>query len=296
MSGSGRDAAAAVRAFKRGVRAVLPDRVVAVRTYRAVHGRWPSLFRPVTFSEKVLFRKNFDRRPILALFHDKLRVRDYVAERLGADMLPPLLLVTERPETIPFDDLPDRFVIKPSHASGLVAIVTDRRTLDRAAAIAQCHGWLRHDYYRQTREWMYRQLPRRIMVEAFIDQGTGGTPNDYKFYVFDGKVRIIQMDVGRFAGHRQGFFDTGWRRLAFALQYEPIRGAVAPPTHLDRMIAAAERLGEGMDFIRVDLYDTDRQCYFGEITTCPGSGLDTYHPPGFDHWLGAFWHLAKTRR
>ena len=285
-----------VRAFKRRVRSVLPDSVVAIRMHAAVHGGYPNVLRPSTFNEKVLFRKIFDRRPILTQFHDKLRVRDYVAERLGDGVLPKLLVATERPETIPFDVLPDKFVVKPSHASGLVTIVTDRRGIDREAIIAECRAWLRTDYYRQTRERVYRDIPRRIMVEAFIDDGTGGAPNDYKFFVFDGKVRLIQVDAGRFAEHRRSFFDTDWRRLDFTLLYHPIAGDVPRPPHLAQMVAAAERLGQGIDFIRVDLYDTEPRFYFGEITTCPGSGLERFHPVEYDRHVGAFWQLARARR
>jgi hypothetical protein len=284
-----------VRAFRNKVRKVLPDAVVAIRAHKAVHGTYPAVFRPVAFNEKVLFRKLFDRRPILVRFHDKLRVRDYVADRLGAAVLPVLHFAGDRPETIPFDTLPDRFVVKPGHASGLVRIVTDRQRLDPRAVIEECRAWLRHDYYRQTREWVYRHIPPRIMVEEFIDDGSGAAPKDYKFFVFDGRVRLIQVDAGRFTEHRRSFYDTGWRRLDFTLRHEPIAGEVARPRHLAAMLAAAECLGAGMDFVRVDLYDTGSRFYFGEITTCPGSGLERFHPVEYDRYVGAFWRLAGTR-
>ena len=55
------------------------------------------------------------------------------------------------------------------------------------------------------------------------------------------------------------------------------------------MIAAAERLGEGQDFVRVDFYEVDGRALFGEFCLFPGSGLDPFDPPSLDDWLGSQW-------
>lgn len=282
-----------LRTIKARVRPMLPDAVVAIRMYRAVHGKYPNILNPSTFNEKVLFRKIFDRRPVLSQFHDKVAVRGYVAERLGAAVLPRLLFVGERPDLIPFDDLPGKFVVKPSHASGMVVIVTDKNSIDRAEIIEKCQSWLRVDYYLLTREWVYKGIPRRIMVEEYIDDGTGDVPNDLKFFVFDGKVQLIQVDASRFTGHRRTFFDTDWNQLAFTLLYEKIPAAVPRPRHLAEMVAAAECLADGLDFIRVDLYDTPSQLTFGELSACPESGLGRFHPADHDRRIGALWRLTR---
>ena len=39
------------------------------------------------------------------------------------------------------------------------------------------------------------------------------------------------------------------------LSYDDIEGDVARPPHLAQMIAAAETLGEDMDFVRADFHD-----------------------------------------
>jgi TupA-like ATPgrasp len=58
-----------------------------------------------------------------------------VESRLGPQALPKLYYLTTRPDTIPFDQLTDRFVVKPTHGSGWVQIVTDKSALDRRALI-----------------------------------------------------------------------------------------------------------------------------------------------------------------
>jgi hypothetical protein len=111
-----------------------------------MHGQFPRLLRLHTFNEKVSHRMLFDRRAILTQVADKAAVRDYVEARLGRHLLPERYYITTDPDTIPFDRLPDRFVVKRTHGSGWLQIDTDKSTLDRATLIETCRGWLRQSY------------------------------------------------------------------------------------------------------------------------------------------------------
>ena len=89
------------------------DTVAYARLYRISHGVFPNIVSPRNFTEKVFWRSLFDKRPILRKFADKYAARCFVEERLGPDLLPKLYHLTEDPKTIPFDALPERFVVKP---------------------------------------------------------------------------------------------------------------------------------------------------------------------------------------
>ena len=93
------------------------------------HGVSPRLFTPQTFSEKVQWRKLFDLDPQFGVFSDKLRVRDYISERAGPDVLPPLLWVGDDPDAVPFENFRLPYVVKSTHASGQTLIVTDAAAL-----------------------------------------------------------------------------------------------------------------------------------------------------------------------
>jgi TupA-like ATPgrasp len=248
----------------------------------------------MTFNEKVLHRMLFDRRTMLTQMADKAAVRSYVESRLGAHVLPRLHYLTNRPETIPFDSLPQRFVVKPTHGSGWVHIVSDKSTLDRAALIEKCTGWLNQSFYKMTREWAYKNIPPLIMVEEFIDDGTGAAPNDYKLFVFGGIVEFIQVDVGRFTDHRRGLYTLAWEKLDVVFEYSDMCGEIPRPAHLPEMIAAAEVLGKNIDFIRADFYDTPAHLYFGELTTTPEGGLGRFRPGEFDRYLDGRWNTASV--
>jgi TupA-like ATPgrasp len=274
-----------------------PDSVVQIRKWRNAHGVFPRIFRPVTFSEKVLHRNLFERRDEFKQIADKAAVRSYVERRLGPEILPKLYHLTGDPDSIPFDELPSRFVVKPTHGSGWVRVVTDKSTLDRAGLIAVCADWLKRSYYRESREIVYKGVEPRILVEEFIDDGNGATPNDYKLFVFGGSVEYIQADLSRFDHHKQLLYSPAWKKLDVRYVGDDISGEVERPPHLREMIEAAEMLGRDWDFIRADFYDTAGRLYFGEITLTPNEGCVRFRPQEFDDYLGSLWKVhVRTAR
>jgi teichuronopeptide biosynthesis TupA-like protein len=275
-------------------RNVLPDWIVAVTRYGRSHRTVPNLIRPRTFNEKVLHRILFDRSAWMPMVADKYRVRDYVRERVGPHILPELYWVTDDPGTIPFATLPDRFVVKPTHGSGWVEIVHDKSTLDTARLLQLCRSWLRRNYYEMTREWIYKDITPRILVEEFIDDGTGASPNDYKLLAFGGRVEFILVTMGRFETRAHLLLDRHWTPVDVRIAYSEAQRAVAPPPHLREMIEAAETLARGIDFVRVDFYDTEQKLVFGELTATPGCAVDRFEPVSFDSYLGSLWKREQA--
>lgn len=250
------------------------------------------LLRPKTFCDKILHRILFERDERLTETTDKLRARAFVEKRLGADILPKLLYVTDDPATIPFDDLPPHFIVKPTHGSGWHEAVRDKARLDRAALIATCRDWLARSFYARHREWAYKHVVPRILVQELIDDGTGLLPLDYRVYVFGGKATFIIVDKKENGIACSRFFDLGWRRLDISNGLPEISGDVPRPKHLDEMIRAAEILAEDTGFVRVDFFDTDAQLYFVEMTWTPNAGFKRFHPPVYERRFGDLWTKA----
>jgi hypothetical protein len=256
-----------------------------------IHRTFPRIFHPVTFSEKILHRSLFDHRPQLRQIADKAAVRSYVESRVGSKVLTQLYHLTDNPETIPFDDLPNKFVVKPTHGSGWVRLIHDKSKLDRAGLIQLCRDWLARSFYEESREHPYKHVKPRILVEEFIDDRSGFAPIDYKMFVFGGTVELIQVDVDRFGDLRERLYLPTWEKANARFEFDDIIGELPPPAHLAEMIAAAEKLGAGWDFIRADFYDTGDRIYFGELTMTPGRGCLRIHPKEFNHYLGTLWKI-----
>jgi len=100
-------------------------------------GYWPRVAYPQSFNEKIIHRKLYTQEPVYAQVADKWAVRAYVEEKVGDHVLNEVYHVTDDPSTIPFDSLPDKFVIKGTHGSGYVIVVEERIELGMATTAAE---------------------------------------------------------------------------------------------------------------------------------------------------------------
>jgi TupA-like ATPgrasp len=260
----------------------------AMRRHKDEFGSYPNLLRPRTFNEKVLYRMAFDRRPILITLQDKYAAREYVTQRVGEHVLPRLYWVTKNPADIPFDRLPASFAVKATHGCGFNYLVPDKARVDWADVMANCALWLNRNYYSDHREWAYKHIEPRIIVEEFISDATRGSALNYKVFVFGGRVELIQVDDGE----RGDYYGRSWDRLDLKGRSEPI-GGVPRPALLGDLIDCAETAGAGLDFIRVDLYATTK-VYFGEMTVYPAGGLRKFVPEKWNRYFGDLWDLSTS--
>jgi hypothetical protein len=263
------------------------DRDAIIALYRDYSGREPDLENPVRFSEKLQWLKLNHHDPRQTLLADKHAVRACLtAQGHGALLSRQLACVTDA-STLDFDALPERFVIKAAHASGWNLICADKSRLDRRHARRMMAAWLRQSIFWNGREWPYRDMPRRLVVEEYLEDASGGL-RDYKFYCFDGEPRFIQANSGRQSvEHAQNFYSLDWRILPFGKDLAPRPDIAIPrPRALDRMIAVARDLSAGHPYVRVDLYDLGGRVVFGELTFYPASGLPDFIPDEQDFVCG----------
>ena len=283
---------AAFKLFIEPVYAVLPPLAYKSFLMWARLGYWPNITHPRSFNEKMAHRQIIAPHPLASLVADKWRVRQYVADRGLGHILNEVYFVTDDPARIPFDDLPDRFVIKANHGCGMNTIVTDKNSLDRAQVIRQCRKWLGTKYGKafRTYERHYDAIPPLILVEKLIEDHEHEVPWDYKFYSFHGVVHMVQVDHSRARVHHSNLYTRAWRDTGIRGLVPRSAEATPRPPRLDEMISVAERLSSGFDFCRVDLYAPDpERILFGEITMHPAGGLVIYAPRKADFWLGRFW-------
>lgn len=257
------------------------------------YGR-PLPLRPRSFTHRLFHKMARDRNPLLVRTSDKLAVRGYVEERLGHGYLPELHAVVDSPAELLHLHLPDSYVVKATHGSGMTAIVPVDSREARARAMIQARQWLARHHWRRHGEWGYRAVPRRLIVEEFLDAGDGASPPDWKWYCFGGVARLVHVDFGRQSGHTRNFYDSNGTRLDLRLHYPP-GPEITLPESFGTMREIAERLSQPFDFVRVDLYAHDNRVLVGELTHYPGAGNRSFDPPEWDEKLGAFWTASLGR-
>ena len=267
------------------------------RDFKEKTGYELDLENPKSFNQKVNWKKIYDRNPLLPIVADKYKVREYLRNFLGTQeaekILVPLLYVTDNPDTIPFNDLPEEYIIKANHGSGTNIIVEKGKPIDRQRVIAQCKEWLNKPYGLFKHEWAYQRIKRKIVIEKLLRDENGEIPKDYKFHVMNGKCQLIVVFCGRFIDVNISYYDRSWNFLDVGFGSPPKRGRfVQKPDNLEDMIELAEFLGSPFDYIRVDLYSIKGQIYFGELTSYPLSGLLVFDPRSFDFELGSKWQMT----
>jgi hypothetical protein len=254
----------------------------------------PNFAAPVTFTEKIHWRKIFDDDPRFAGLLDKLKSKELVRERLPWLSIPEILWQGDDPRQIPFDDLKIPYAVKCNHGCAMNVIVRDPANADRAAIIAEMTGHLAQTYGTRKLERSYAHIRRRVFVEALVGKDQDYNPVDYKLCVLAGRVEYIVVVAFRSTVKNTGHLDRDWHPLNIVQGAIDSSLKIPPPKSLARMIEAAEALSSEFDMVRVDFYEEDGEPIFGEFTVYPRSGLLQFDPASFDSELGAHWDIGAS--
>lgn len=267
------------RKLLRGVRCLLTSISPALNTrfnYFLAHRRWLHLNPPRTFEEKLLWLKlrDYNSNPLVARCADKYCVRDYVQEKGCAAMLNTLLGAYDTVEEIPWDALPERFVLKWNFGCGMNLIVHDKSKLDIAQATEKLRRWGKSKYWLPFAEMQYKDTPKKLLCEAFLeDNAQGKSLTDYKVYCFHGEPLVTAVFSERGTALKVDFFDQQWRALPNTTIYPSPEEPVKRPACLEEMLETARKLSAPFPFVRCDFYVVDGQPVFGEMTFTPAGGL-----------------------
>lgn len=274
---------------------IVPDEMyLRIRYQRELHKRL-NLSNPLTFNEKLQWLKLYDRKTEYTTMVDKYAVKEYVADRIGEQYIIPTLGVWNRFEDINFDKLPDQFVLKCTHDSGGLAICRDKTKFDIESARHKINMSLKRNYYYAGREWPYKNVPRKIIAEQFMEDKDSTCLNDYKFMCFNGKVRCAFVCSERSEHLKVTFYDNDWKRMPFERHYPASEADIPKPKNYDKMVELAEILSKDIPFVRVDFYEINGHIYFGELTFYPGAGFEEFTPDNWDRILGDWITLPKRR-
>jgi len=278
---------------------------------------------PRTFNEKLLYKMVWDRRPLLVTFADKIACADYIASRIGPGYTAEHYVVTDDLASVRRSDLPENLVVKNSHLSGGVVVVFDgappdaqlqspdevfaRRAvqpgnLDWDRLVEVSEAWIARTYATDPcGERMYGPVPKRVIVEELVLNPDGGLPDDLRFFVFNGRCRMVRAAGGIVCGTKTvDEFKPDWTPIDVTfvdedrIQRSPV--PIPAPERLAEMIELAETLASESDFLRVDMFKVADRIVIGELTNFPSAGNARWDPPDLDAELGACWRQPRRYR
>jgi len=258
-----------------------PERVTAL-WYASREGRMPDFKRPLDFNERLMalnLEAYYDKSqwPVRIIGADKYAVRDYVEKKGLGDILNELYGLYDNFDEIDFTKLPNQFVIKTTHGSGKNYICRDKSKFDISAFKLLAKDWLKQDDFGLTTgEWHYNLIKPRIIIERFLyTPGEDVSLIDYKFHCIHGHVYGAYVCYDRDyqdGAHTVNYdhYDVDWNLTdGVRKEFHPHQRLIPKPKNFERMKEIAEILSEGLDYLRVDLYEVGDKIIFGELTFTP---------------------------
>lgn len=266
--------------------------------YKIIMNEKLNLKDPKTFNEKLQWLKLYDRNPEYTKMVDKYEAKKYVSNLIGEEYIIPTLGIYDNFNEINFDKLPNQFVMKCTHDSGSSIICKDKSKFDFKIAKNIMNKKLKKNYFYMAREWPYKNVKPRIIIEKYMTTDEKEELTDYKLMCFNGEVKcsFVCLDRNSDSGLKVDFYDLEWKKMPFERHYPNSKITLPKPKNYDLMIELAEKLAREISFVRVDFYEIDGRIYFGELTFFPGAGLEEFTPEKYDEILGDMLELPREKR
>ncbi len=241
-----------------------------------MYGHTIDLKNPKSFSEKISWLKinEYSKSALVAQCSDKYTVRDYVI-KCGLGMyLNELIGTYKSVADVPWEDLPDSFVLKWNFGSGYNFICPDRTKADLRSNADLLNKWGKKEYWRVYSELQYKNRSKYLLCEKYLLPARGKNLLDYKIYCFSGLPKaILLMNREDSELVKASFMTVEWEKIDGKLERYISLENPEKPISLENMLEAASILSKGFPFVRVDFYDTDHGAVFGEMTFTPHGGI-----------------------
>lgn|GEM_PF-2222857 len=254
-----------------------------------VNVKWENL----TFTEKIKWRAH---HPLLFswMYADKIQAKTIARHRAPECRVAEILFTISRASSLDELSLPPSYVLKASHGSGWFVLVkdgVDQRTgqvVTNAYLRQRVDGWLKK-MYRAGSERQYVLIPRRAFIEDYAE-----IRHELRFFCFNGRVRFVMHEEDAPYHNRTVFYDRHWKALPVRWKY-PLGDAIPRPDCWKEHCATVERLASGIDFVRIDVFLSGPQLYFGEFTFTPSQGLTYNLPEEVNRLWGSYWTQDMSR-
>lgn len=276
----------------------LPDELFIQAKYFYHFHHFANLKNPQTYNEKLQWLKLHDRNPICTTLVDKYAVKQYVTDKIGKQYVIPTLGIWDRVEDIDFDKLPNQFVLKCTHDSGSIVICKDKKQFNTANACEKLRKGLTQNFYWNGREWPYKNVSPRIIAETYMEDKKTAELRDYKFFCFNGKVKLLFVATGRQRAKEPcfDFYDTNFVHLPLKHGHPNADQPIKKPIGFEEMKDLAHKLSTGIPQVRVDFYEVNGKVYFGELTLFHHGGFVPFDPVEWDKKMGNWISLPGSAR
>lgn len=244
---------------------------------------------PRTYNEKLNRLKLYDRNPLYTKLVDKYEVKKYIEEKVGKEYVIPTLWVWSKFDDINFDELPEQFVLKCTHNSWWLIVVKDKNQLNIEEAKFKFEKWLSEDHYLLFREWPYKNVKPKIIIEKYVEDDMIDDLRDYKFMCFNWIPKYVYITVKN-DNIFENWYDMDFNKVDIFHWYPQSKLDFQKPKDFEKMKDIAKKLSQNIPFVRVDLHYVKGQILFWEMTFYDWAWLWKFGTIKQDNML---WDLIK---
>ena len=229
---------------------------------------------------------------------DKIKLSEYSKKILGKNICVPILKIYNNVDEINLDELPDKFVLKCNHGSGMNIFCKDKSKFDLEKSKIQLNKWLNINYGLGGGQFQYYFIKRKIFASPYLDDDMA----EYKAFCFNGNPKYIvakKLLNERIHQYAYNFYDLNWTLTDIEHSSRELKRVpnliIEKPKNLDLLIEYAKKLSEEFVFVRVDFYETQGKLYLGELTFTPTNNLNTYKNEAQRIYLGNLLDVTKIK-
>jgi hypothetical protein len=247
----------------------------------------PQTFREKLFARMVWMHRRHTHR--YTLMSDKLQVRSYIKQRIGARHLSKIVWSGTDPNQAPLESYGNgEWIAKTNHGSGGHRLIAAG---DQGPLRQHMKAQLEQNYYWIALEAQYFHIHPQLYIEQLVQGANQPQPLIYRLWCFGGRTELIQVDDSSLCNP---FYSRSWERLELSYRGSMSAGySCAAPRNLDKMLTLAELLAAPFGFVRVDLYNLGEQIIFSELTFTPLAGELWFEPICWDLRLGSLWTVEE---
>lgn len=276
----------------------LPGRLHQKLYFKKNHGYSPNLTKPSTLNEKIIFLKLNNKENIHTTLSDKWAVKNYLKGIIDNKYLIPNLKISTHIKSIKFDELIYPCVIKSNGGSGDFHLLKEKPKELEIKNIYKKFSYGKYrSLYLEKKEWQYKNIPYKILVEPMLLDKNKNIPPDYKIHFFNGHPEFIYVTTGREKKTIRGVYDLEWNPLPFIWSKLDLNGkpiyefdsSITKPKNLKEILELSSQIAQlaKAPYVRIDLFNIDEEkIKFGEVTFHHMSGMAPIIPLEWDFKLG----------
>ena len=276
---------------------IVPDKLYLKMKYRLRTGNSLNLKNPKRYTEKSQWIKLYDRKKIYTKMVDKYESKEFIEKKVGKDYVVETYGIYENFEQIDFEKLPDKFVIKCTQDSGGLVICKSKKELDIESAKTKIEKSLKNNFYYLGREWPYKNVKPRIIIEELLENDDSSDLIEYNFFCFNGIPRIVMTCHGDKRIKRYNdFYDMKFNKLDIQCEYATSDKKETKPKQFEKMIEISKKLSKDTYSLRVDFYIVNDKIKLGELTFFHWAGFCKFTPDKWDYELGKMIKLPIEKK